>query len=87
MVGDQAVVGIPQYNMIVKYDLNGYAYQAALTDYQQTLMDDSVDAIDGEIVLKFKKFLVEDEENDIIVDGSWYPDRPGMGIFDAIGFW
>ena len=30
MVGYQAVVGIPQYNMIVKYDLNGYADQAAL---------------------------------------------------------
>ena len=28
MVGAQAVLGIPQYNMIVQYDLKGYAYQA-----------------------------------------------------------
>ena len=87
MVGDQSVVGITQYYMIIWYDLKVYDDQLALPDKQQTLMDDSVDAIDGEIVLKFKKFLVEDEENDIIVDGSWYPDRPGMGIFDALGCW
>ena len=59
MVVDQAVVGIPQYNMIVKYDLKGYADQAALTDYHQKLMDASIEAVDGEIVLKFKKVLVE----------------------------
>ena len=45
--------------MIVKYDLKGYAYQAALPDKQQTIVDDSVEAVDGDIVLKFKKFLVE----------------------------
>ena len=32
MVGYQAVVGIPQYYMIVKYELKGYADQAALPD-------------------------------------------------------
>ena len=48
MFGDKAVVGIPQYNMIVKYDLKGYADQSALTDEQQTLMDASVEAVDGE---------------------------------------
>ena len=32
MVGAQVVVCITQYNMIVKYDLKGYADQAALTD-------------------------------------------------------
>ena len=30
VIGDQAVVGIPQYNIIVKYDIKGYADQAAL---------------------------------------------------------
>ena len=59
MVGSQSVVGIPQYNMIVKYDLMGYADQAALPNEQQTLMYAYVDAVDGYIVLKFKKFLVE----------------------------
>ena len=34
MVVDQAVIGIPQYNMIVNYDLNGHADQAALPDKQ-----------------------------------------------------
>ena len=32
MVGSQAVTGIPQYNMIVKYYLKGYADQAVLPD-------------------------------------------------------
>ena len=32
-------------------------------------MDDSVEALNSDIVLKFKKFLVEQVENDIIVYG------------------
>ena len=58
MVGDQDVVGIPHYNMIVKYDLKGYSDQAALPDKHHTLMDASVGDVDGDIVLKFKNFLV-----------------------------
>ena len=45
--------------MIVKYDLMGYADQAALLYGQHKLMDASVEAVDGGTVLKFKKFLVE----------------------------
>ena len=44
--------------MLVKYDLKGYADQTALPYKQQILMDASIEAVDGEIVLKFKKFLV-----------------------------
>ena len=87
MFGSQAGVGIPQYNMIVKYDLKGYNYQAALPDEHHTLMDASVEAVDGNIVLNFKSFLFEEGGNDIIVDGSWYPGRSGTGIFDPIGCW
>ena len=58
MVGYQADIVIPQYNMIVKYDLKGYSDQAELPEKQQTLMDSYVEAVDGDIVLKFKKFLV-----------------------------
>ena len=56
MVGDQAVVGISQYNIIVWYELEGYADQAAMLDKQNTLMYASVEAVDGDIVLKLKKF-------------------------------
>ena len=45
--------------MIVEYDLNGYSDQEALSDEQQTLPDASVEAADSDIVIKFKKFLVE----------------------------
>ena len=62
MVGSQAVVCIPQYNMIFKYYLKGYSKQAALTDKHQTLMGASVEAVDGDVVLKFEKFLVEEWE-------------------------
>ena len=86
-IGAQTIVGIPQYNMIVNYYLKGYTDQAALPDKHQVLMYDYVEAIYGEIVLKFKKFLVEEGENEIIVDGSWYPVRTGMGTFYALGCW
>ena len=32
-------------------------------------MDASIEAVDGEIVLRFNKFLVEESVNDIIFDG------------------
>ena len=69
MVGAQARVGIPQYNMIVKYDLKVYTDQAALDEEHQTLMDASVEAVDGDILLNFKRSLFEEGENDIIVNG------------------
>ena len=72
VVGSQTIIGIPQYNMIVKYDLKGYSDQALLPDEQQTLMDASIEALDGVIVLNFKKFLLEEWENDIILTGlAW----------------
>ena len=58
MVGAEASVVIPQYYIIVRYDLKGYSDQAALPDKHHTLMDASVGAVDGDIVLKFKNFLV-----------------------------
>ena len=62
MVGDQAVVGIPKYYMIVKYDLKGYSDQSEMQDKQHTLMDAYVEALDRDIVLNFKEFLVEELE-------------------------
>ena len=59
MVGSQSVIGIPRYNTIVKYDLKGYADQPVLPYEHQILMDASVEAVYGDIVLKFKKFLIE----------------------------
>ena len=58
MVGVQAAICIPQYTIIFKYDLKVQPYQAALSYKHQTLMDASVEAIYGDIVLKFKHFLV-----------------------------
>ena len=69
VVGSQAVVGIHQLYMIGKYDLKRYADQEALPDEQQTFTDAYVEAVDGYIVLKFKKFLVKEGGNEIIVDG------------------
>ena len=33
-------------------------------------MDASVEAVDGDIIIKFKKFLLEEGENDIIGNGT-----------------
>ena len=58
MVGAQSVVGIPKYNMIVKYALKGYPDQADLLEEKKTLMDVYVEAVDDDIVINFKKLLV-----------------------------
>ena len=55
--------------MIVKNDIKGYSYQSALMEKNETLMDASVEAVDGYIVPKFKKFLVEEGGNEIIFYG------------------
>ena len=68
--------------MIVKYDLKGYADQSVLTDKQQKLMDVSVEAVDSDIVLKLKKFLVEEGGNDNIVDG---PQNFIYAFADTVG--
>ena len=70
--------------MIFKYDLKGYAEQAALPDEHQTLMDSSVESVDVDIVLKFNKFLVEEGVNDIIVDG---PQNFIYELSDTVGEW
>ena len=67
VVGYQAVVGIPQYNIIVKYDLMGYSDQIALLDEQQTLVNASVEAVDGDIVIKLKNLLLEEGRNEIFL--------------------
>ena len=41
MVGAQVVVGIPQYKIILKYDLKVYVDQAVLLYKQHTLLDAS----------------------------------------------
>ena len=51
---------------LVKYDLKGYTEQEALQDEYQTLMYASVQAVDGDIVLKFKKLLVEEGEKKLL---------------------
>ena len=48
MVGSQAILGIPQYNKICMFDLKSYAEQPALPPEQQTLMDASVESVDGD---------------------------------------
>ena len=60
MVGAQAVVGIHKYYMIVKYEFKGYSDQAELPDEHQILMYDYFEALYGDIVLKFNKFLEEE---------------------------
>ena len=82
MAGSHTFVGIPQCNMIVKYDLKGYSDKAALTEEQNTLMYVYIEAVDGGIVLKFNKFLLEEVENEIIVDG---PQKIIYVFSDTVG--
>ena len=84
VIGAQAVIGIPQYNIIFQYDLKGQAEKEALPYEHHALMDASVEAIDGDIVLKFKKFLLEQGQgvNDIIVDG---PQNFIYELSDTVG--
>ena len=82
VVGSCAIVDISQYNMIVNYNLKGYAYQSALPYKYQTLMDSYVEAVDCDKVLNFKKLLLEEGGNDIIFNG---PDNFIYAFYDTFG--
>ena len=81
MFGSKAVVVIPQYSMIFKYYLKGYADQSALPDEQQRIVDDYVEDVDGDIVLKFKKFLVEEGEMKLL---SMVPRTSSMHLMTLL---
>ena len=68
--------------MIVKYDFRVNSEQSLLLYEQQKFMDTSIEAVDGDIVLKFNKFLVEERENEISFSG---PQNFIYGFFESVG--
>ena len=56
--------------MIFKYEIKVYADQVEMQDKQQKLIYSSIEVVYGDIVLKLKKVLVEEEWNDIIFDSN-----------------
>ena len=63
----QAYLSIARQLSMTSWDT---LYQTALTEEQQTIMNAYVEAVYGKIVLKLKKFLVQEGGNKIIVDGT-----------------
>jgi len=72
MIGSEAVLGLPEENAVKKYYLTGKSTGSieVMPDVQQTLMDASIEIVDGQTIMKFTKFLSENGEIAILPSGK-----------------
>eukprot|EP00584_Thalassiosira_punctigera_P019506 CAMPEP_0172555966 /NCGR_PEP_ID=MMETSP1067-20121228/62037_1 /TAXON_ID=265564 ORGANISM="Thalassiosira punctigera, Strain Tpunct2005C2" /NCGR_SAMPLE_ID=MMETSP1067 /ASSEMBLY_ACC=CAM_ASM_000444 /LENGTH=646 /DNA_ID=CAMNT_0013344617 /DNA_START=62 /DNA_END=2002 /DNA_ORIENTATION=- len=68
MNGAEAIIGVPEENSVLKYDLTGTA--TAMSTDSQTLMNTSITQDDGKTTMEFAKLLVEDGEIPIVEKGE-----------------
>jgi hypothetical protein len=66
MAGSQAVVGVPEEGTVLKYDLTTTA--TPMDGARQTLTGTSIAVVDGLVIMRFEKLLVEDGEVPILED-------------------
>jgi hypothetical protein len=64
MYGSQAVIGIPVEATVLKYDLTSTA--TLMSEDRQTLSGTFIDEIDGMMIMKFTKLLIEEGEVPIL---------------------
>ncbi|KAL7541858.1 hypothetical protein ACHAXR_011295 [Thalassiosira sp. AJA248-18] len=71
MIGSNAIIGLPDENLVLKYDLNGKSagQVVAMADDKQTLMDTAIVQEGGKTTIEFTKMLVEDGEIAILEEG------------------
>mmetsp|Transcript_1209 Transcript_1209/g.1781 ORF Transcript_1209/g.1781 Transcript_1209/m.1781 type:complete len:446 (-) Transcript_1209:164-1501(-) len=71
MVGSDAIIGLPNAGSVLKYDLLQKSTRSivAMGDDSQTLIDTSIEQVDGMTIMEFTKLLVEDGENAIMEEG------------------
>ena len=71
MTGSIAIIGLPDEDTVLKYDLGGKGdgQQVVMDDDRQTLMDASIVQEDGVTTMTFAKLLVEEGEIPILEEG------------------
>jgi len=69
MANSQAVIGIPDEDTVLKYDL-AIGRATPMNEDRQTLRDTSIEIVDGKTTMSFTKLLVEDGEVRIEEEGD-----------------
>ncbi len=71
MVGGEAIIGLPDDNSVLKYDMTGKSADLVtpMGESMQTLWDDSIVQENGKTVMTFTKWLVE--ENELEISEGW----------------
>jgi hypothetical protein len=69
MPGSEAVIGLPEEGLVQKYVLSDRTPGgvAPMPEEQQTLIDASIEQVDGSTILRFTKILVEEGEIPIVI--------------------
>jgi len=67
MVGGEAIIGLPDENSVLKYEMTGKStnFVTPMAESMQTLWDESIVQEDGKTIMTFAKWLVEENELEI----------------------
>mmetsp|Transcript_6090 Transcript_6090/g.12216 ORF Transcript_6090/g.12216 Transcript_6090/m.12216 type:complete len:1238 (+) Transcript_6090:226-3939(+) len=82
MVGGEAIIGIPgDITPVQKYELSGKTIDAVtpMPEDRQTLIDPTVQIVDGQTILRFTKLIQEDGEIEISPQGNFFLWAYGTG--------
>lgn len=85
MGGSVAIVGLPDDNSILKYDL-GNGFVDPMSEEKQTLRDTSITQQDGQTIMTFTKLLVESDELPILTDGGVNIFIHARGMSNSLGY-
>jgi hypothetical protein len=80
MSGSEAVIGLPDEGVVQKYFLNERTTSSVvpMPEEKQTLMDTSIEQVDGNTILRFTKILVEDGEIPIVIGENTFLGAYGI---------
>ena len=72
MIGSDAIIGLPDENTVLKYDLEGKSTNlvVAMEEDKQTLMDSGIVQEGGLTIMEFTKLLIEEGEIPILEEGT-----------------
>ena len=70
MEGGEGIIGTPDDGMVQKYTLGSSPRIELMPADKQTLMSTSITQENGQTIMEFAKYLVEEGENEITSDGE-----------------
>mmetsp|Transcript_762 Transcript_762/g.1557 ORF Transcript_762/g.1557 Transcript_762/m.1557 type:complete len:225 (-) Transcript_762:1479-2153(-) len=70
MAGGEGIIGLPDAGTVKKYTLGNVERTKLMSDEKQTLMHTNITQTDGKTVMEFAKYLLEEGEHEILVNGD-----------------